>query len=124
MLARLGRAFGVYEPEAQVRVDAFFESRPGWASHAGLWMYYGLAVASIAGLVVLRQRGLTSFPMTTWVANVALTAIVFYGTTRFRAAAEPVFVVLGAIGVDAVLRWLRPGDDRSAGGDLSCSSGC
>jgi hypothetical protein len=37
------------------------------------------------------------------VALVTLVAIATYGVTRFRFAAEPSFVVLGAVAVDALL---------------------
>jgi hypothetical protein len=35
--------------------------------------------------------------------NVAITVVVFYGSTRFRAPAEPALVLLAAAGAEALL---------------------
>jgi len=97
--ARLGRAWALYVPFDQLRFDSVAEARPMPASRVGLGMYYALAVLSVAGVVALRRRGEPSFPLTVWLVNVAVTVIVFYGMTRFRAPAEPFLVLLGAVGL-------------------------
>jgi len=97
--ARLGRAWALYVPFDQLRFDSVAEARPMPASRVGLGMYYALAVLSVAGVVALRRRGEPSFPLTVWLVNVAITVIVFYGMTRFRAPAEPFLVLLGAVGL-------------------------
>ncbi len=105
--ARLGRTFGFYVPADQLLFDQFAENRPGWSSKLGLGMYYGLAVASIAAVVVLRRRRVPSFPLVAQLVNVAITVVAFYGSTRFRAPAEPALVLLGAVAIDALIRRLR-----------------
>jgi 4-amino-4-deoxy-L-arabinose transferase-like glycosyltransferase len=97
--ARFGRAFGLYAPQQQIEFDVVAEARPIESSRVGLALYYGLAALSVAGIVALRRRGEPSFPLTVWVINVAITVVVFYGMTRFRAPAEPSLVLLGSIGL-------------------------
>ena len=102
--ARLGRAWALYVPFDQLRFDSVAEARPLPSSQVGLAMYYGLAVLSVVGVVALRRRGEPSFPLTVWLVNVAITVVVFYGMTRFRAPAEPSLVLLGSIGLLALVR--------------------
>lgn len=97
--ARLGRAWGLYAPTAQLRFDEFAEARPLESSQVGLGMYYALAILSIGGIVALRRKGTPSFPLTVWLVNVAITVVVFYGMTRFRAPAEPALVLLASVGI-------------------------
>jgi 4-amino-4-deoxy-L-arabinose transferase-like glycosyltransferase len=101
--ARLGRTWGLYAPDSQLQFDVWAEARPIEAARVGLGMYYLLAVGSVLGLVALRRRGVPSFPLTVWLINVAITVVVFYGSTRFRAPAEPFLVVLAAAGVEWLL---------------------
>jgi hypothetical protein len=105
--ARLGRTVGLYAPGDQLRFDRFAENRPMSASRVGLAMFYPLAVAAIAGTVVLRRRGVPSFPLVAGVVSVLVTVVLFYGSTRFRAPAEPSIVLLAAVAVDALVRRLR-----------------
>jgi Dolichyl-phosphate-mannose-protein mannosyltransferase len=105
--ARFGRAFGLYVPGTQLKFDRFAENRPMSWSQVGLGMYYVLAVASVAGVVVLRRRRVPSFPLVALVVSVAVTVVLFYGSTRFRAPAEPALVILAAVAVDALVRRLR-----------------
>jgi hypothetical protein len=72
-----------------VAVAAFIGFRKGLIASA----------LSVAGIVALRRRGEPSFPLTVWVINVAITVVVFYGMTRFRAPAEPSLVLLGSVGL-------------------------
>jgi hypothetical protein len=105
--ARFGRAWGLYDPMEQLEFDRFAENRPMGLSEVGLWMYYGIAAGAIAGTVVLRRRGVPSFPLVAGVITVAITVVVFYGSTRFRAPAEPSLVILAAVAVDAFVRRVR-----------------
>lgn len=102
--ARFGRAFGLYAPIQQVKyIDTFTDQRPYDAARVGLGLYYVTAAAAVVGVVALRRRGVPSFPLTASILSVAITVVVFYGTTRFRAPAEPAFVLLGAVGAQWVL---------------------
>jgi hypothetical protein len=105
--ARFGRGWGLYAPMDQLRFDRFAENRPLGASRAGLAAYYVIAAGAVAGAVVLRRRGVPSFPLVAAVVNVAVTVVLFYGSTRFRAPAEPALVLLAAVAVDALFRRRR-----------------
>jgi hypothetical protein len=101
--ARVARTFGLGHVDSQVHFDKFAEGRPLGASWAGVAVYYAVAVGAVAGVVVLRRRRVPSFPLTSAIVNVAITIVVFYGSTRFRAPAEPALVLLAAVAADAVL---------------------
>jgi 4-amino-4-deoxy-L-arabinose transferase-like glycosyltransferase len=105
--ARFGRAWAMYDPIEQLKFDRFAENRPLGASRVGLASYYVIAAGAIAGAIVLRRRGLPSFPLVAGVINVAVTVVLFYGSTRFRAPAEPSLVLLAAVGADALVSRLR-----------------
>ena len=105
--ARFGRAWGLYVPMDQLRFDRFAENRPMGASQVGLAAYYVLAVAAVGGVVTLRRRGVPSFPLVAGVVSVAVTVVVFYGSTRFRAPAEPSIVLLASVALDQLVGRLR-----------------
>jgi 4-amino-4-deoxy-L-arabinose transferase-like glycosyltransferase len=103
LAARFGRTWGLFSPVQQLDLDHFSENRPLPAAKAGLALYYVAVAASVVGVVALRRRGVPSFPITVWLVNVAITVVVFYGSTRFRAPAEPALVLLAAAGAEALL---------------------
>ena len=118
LTARLLRTFNLAHVSDQVNFDWFAEARPIESSRAAVGSFWVIGLAAIAGTVVLRRRGIPSFPLWSAVLNVAVTVVVFYGSTRFRAPAEPAFVLLAAVAADALVRRLRheeaPADDRLA----------
>jgi 4-amino-4-deoxy-L-arabinose transferase-like glycosyltransferase len=110
--ARFGRAFGLYAPDEQLKMDRFTDDRPYEAARAGLGLYYLTAGAAVAGVVALRRWGVPSFPLTASIVSVAFTVVLFYGTTRFRAPAEPGLVLLGAVGAHWLFQLLRRSADE------------
>lgn len=99
--ARVGRTFGLYDPRHQASLDQL-EGRPHGVAVAGMAAYYATAVAAIVGWRRLRRAGRSLAdlaPVWTPVALVLLTVVAFYGTTRFRAVAEPALAVLAAVGL-------------------------
>jgi len=100
--ARVGRVWGVYHPDQQLRLDRI-ETRELPASRVGLGMYYGLVLGSLAGVVVLRRRRVPLLPLLAPLLVVTVSAAAFYGTTRFRASAEPSLVILACVGIGALL---------------------
>ena len=62
---------------------------------------------AIAGAWLLHRRRQPLAILLVPVAMVTLTALLTYGSTRFRFAAEPSIVVLAAVAVDALLRRRR-----------------
>lgn len=94
--ARVGRQWELFRPFQNVEFAAI-EGRNTTAAAWGLAMYYGLAASAIAGAVILKRRGVPLLPIGAQFLGVTLTAAYAYGTTRFRAPAEPVLCVLAAV---------------------------
>jgi asparagine N-glycosylation enzyme membrane subunit Stt3 len=66
-----------------------------------------MAPFAVAGAWLLRRRRQPLAILLVPLAMVTLTALLTYGSTRFRFAAEPSIVVLAAVAVDALLRRRR-----------------
>lgn len=112
MTARVGRLWGFYAPNQQVRLDQI-EYRQITFDRIGLWAMYAFLVLSIAGLIILRRRQVRVWPPVALVITVTVSAAVIYGTTRFRAAAEPALVLLAAVAIDAAIGAVRARVERS-----------
>jgi 4-amino-4-deoxy-L-arabinose transferase-like glycosyltransferase len=120
VVARVGRVWGFYHPNQQLQYDTI-ETRELPASRAGLLMFYVLAAAAIPGIVSLARRRVPLSPLFGPMITVTVAAAVFYGTTRFRAAAEPSMVLLATAGFAFLWSWLRR--RRSAAGDSAAAPG-
>jgi peptidoglycan/LPS O-acetylase OafA/YrhL/4-amino-4-deoxy-L-arabinose transferase-like glycosyltransferase len=116
--ARVGRTFGLYQPQEQIFVDAEVESKETVLGQAGLFTWYAVAAAGAVGLVGLRRAGRPIFPLVGMVATVVVTVAVVYGTTRFRLPAELALMIPAAVSLDAaVISWWRrrrPGPEPGA----------
>ena len=76
-------------------------------STVGLILYYELLALGIAGLVVLRRRGVPILPFVSLALLVTFTAAVAIGVTRYRYPVDLGLVVLAGIALDAGWRWAR-----------------
>ncbi len=99
-VARLGRAFGVYDPWRELKIESLFESRSVSWSRAGYIMYLAMMPCAVFGWFSARRRkvrdvGLLLIP----VVAVIISVIVGYGNHRFRMPLEPCLVVLSAMGL-------------------------
>ncbi len=103
--ARLGRTWGVYRPWQQARLDTI-ELRPLVLSKVGMVTLWPLEIAALAGVVVLRRRRVVLLPLLAVPIALSLASVAIYGTTRFRAAAEPAIVLLAAAAITAAAQWL------------------
>lgn len=118
--ARLGRTWGLYQPWQQIRFDTI-ELRPLGLSRIGLVSLWGLEAAALVGTVLLRRRRVVLLPLLAVPITLSAASVLVYGTTRFRAAAEPAIVLLAAVTVTALAthgaaRWrVRRAGGRSAG---------
>jgi 4-amino-4-deoxy-L-arabinose transferase-like glycosyltransferase len=104
VLAREGRAFGLWEPFQQTALDSQWQDTPLWVNRLALFTYWLLLVPAAAGIVVMRRRGRAVYPLLAFVAAVVVSVAITYGETRYRAAAEVPLVLLAAVGIDAGLR--------------------
>jgi hypothetical protein len=102
LVARLARVWDLYRPRQAIGWE-FLEGRSRWASRAGLLMYYPTALLAIFGLVVLRRRKVPVLPFVAFPLLVSAVALIYYGLTRFRFAAEPALIVLAAVALDELL---------------------
>jgi 4-amino-4-deoxy-L-arabinose transferase-like glycosyltransferase len=109
--ARVGRVWSVYRP-AQLVDFAAANGVPKWVSWIGWGSYLILVVLAVAGIVVLRRRGATLFPLLAVAAIVTLVAAGVYGRPRFRVPAEISIVVLAAAACDGLVR--RPAGQPAA----------
>jgi 4-amino-4-deoxy-L-arabinose transferase-like glycosyltransferase len=109
VLARIGRTWSLYRPGDMVHLNEG-EDREPWATRLGLAAYYPMLLLAIAGGVELWRRRTArallwalAVPLVIVTVNTAAT----YGQTRFRAGAEPSLVLLGAVGLVALVRRVR-----------------
>jgi hypothetical protein len=127
VLARVGRVAGVYRPLQQIRLDVVPEGRELWVARTGMASYYVLAALSVIGWMALGRQGRLRFPLLMPIVVVGLAAATTFGATRYRAAAEPVFCILAAVGCVVVaqavarVRQPPPDDDVSAPEDAAAA---
>jgi len=106
--ARLGRITGLWNVSQQMQLDNFPEGREVWVAHWAWYWYYALAILSIGGGAVLRRRGTPVFPLVVFPVIVLLSVTITFATTRYRAIAEPVLVLMAAAAIDRLLTRARP----------------
>jgi 4-amino-4-deoxy-L-arabinose transferase-like glycosyltransferase len=112
IVARVARSMDLYGFTNLVHQDVG-EERPEWAVWAGIVMFWLLAVAAAFGArrVERRLRWLLVQPMVVALA----TSVLFYGAHRIRSSAEPVLVLLAAVGaVRCWTIWVSKRRPRSA----------
>ena len=109
--ARLGRIVDLYGLDSLIRLDRG-EEKAHWAVWAGIVAWWVLAITAVVGWRALGrpgdgspERSRARWWLAVPLAAVLVTTIVFYGSHRIRAPAEPVVVVLAAVG--AVALWGR-----------------
>jgi 4-amino-4-deoxy-L-arabinose transferase-like glycosyltransferase len=100
VLARVGRMWNVYRPLQGVDLDVFFERRAKPHAQAALWSYYALGALAVAGAMSMWRAKRPLLPFGVMIAMVSFTAASSMPITRYRVAAEVVWVVLAGIGAD------------------------
>jgi peptidoglycan/LPS O-acetylase OafA/YrhL/4-amino-4-deoxy-L-arabinose transferase-like glycosyltransferase len=101
--ARVGRTFGLYQPQNQVNLDTLYDGKEKGLGEAGLLTWYVVAVAGAFGLVGLRRAGRPIFPLLAVIGATAATVLVTYGSTRFRFPAELALCIPAAVSLDAAI---------------------
>ena len=100
MGVRLLRVWDFFRPGQQADYE-LLEGRSETASRMGLAVYYPLLLLAVAGAVLVRRRRWPLWPLLAFPVMVTVTAVLIYGVTRFRFAAEPALCVLAAVAVAA-----------------------
>jgi hypothetical protein len=77
------------------------ELRPMSLSRIGMVSLWVLEVAAVAGVALLRRRRVALVPLLSVPVALSAATVMVYGTTRFRAAAEPSLVVLASVAIAA-----------------------
>jgi len=105
--ARVGRTLTIYHPSQQMTLERNRESRELgvlWAATLTTW-----TLAILAGVAFWKpprtRRGL--YPLLAPLAAGLAGAAITFGTSRYRSAGEVGLVVLGALGIDALVRLSR-----------------
>ena len=112
-MARLGRAFALFHPLEQIRLDSTVETRPYRWALVGLGMYYALVALSVGGLVILRRRRVPIFPLLAVGLDVAISVALTFGQTRYRSTFEVSLVLAAAVQLDWLWTRFHRGDARS-----------
>jgi Dolichyl-phosphate-mannose-protein mannosyltransferase len=100
MGVRFLRVWDFFKPGQQASYE-LLEGRSETASRMGLAVYYPLLLLAIAGAMLVRRRRWPLWPLLAFPVMVSITAVLIYGVTRFRFAAEPALCVLAAVAVAA-----------------------
>ncbi len=100
--ARVGRQWELFRPWQNTEFAAIEGRDVDWA-RVGLGYYYALVGASALGVIRLRRARRRMWPLIAQIVSVTVTAAYAYGTTRFRAPAEPVLCLLAAVGITPLL---------------------
>lgn len=106
--ARLGRMWGLFAPNAQLRFDLGEGERHAAVqrgAHVVHWLLLGPFILG-AALLVRRSPALAAVVLTPVAIAIGI-AVVFYGGTRMRVVAEPSIAILAAFGLVQVAQALR-----------------
>ncbi len=122
-MARLGRAFALFHPLEQIRLDSTVETRPYRWALVGLGMYYALVVLSIGGLVILRRRRITIVPLVAIGLDVCVSVALTFGQTRYRSTFEIALVLAAAVQLDWAWTRIRGRADGRGGDPVSPGRG-
>jgi CHASE2 domain-containing sensor protein len=96
------RVWGLYDPVRQSRAEAVESRQEDWQVVG--WAYWIVLLPfAVAGGLLLRRRAADLAPMLAVIAGVTLLAVLSWGNQRFRLPAEPVVLVLAAVGLWAAV---------------------
>lgn len=111
--ARLGRITGLWNVGQQIQLDQFPEGRERWVARWAWYWYYALAILALIGALVLRRRRVRVFPLAVFPLIVLISVTITFATTRYRAIAEGVLVLLAAVALESGISALRASLSRS-----------
>jgi 4-amino-4-deoxy-L-arabinose transferase-like glycosyltransferase len=100
-LARAGRMWNVYAPGLDLSYGQIW-ARERNTAKVGMAMYFLFVPLGFYGAVLLRRRHVPLLPLLATFLLATLVAMIAFGFSRYRLAAEPALVVLAAV----ALEWL------------------
>jgi 4-amino-4-deoxy-L-arabinose transferase-like glycosyltransferase len=102
---RLLRTFGFYKPFDVTAGDILLkDGNARLLTWLAMIQYWCLLPLAIAGMVMLRRRGIALLPFLAPIATVVVITVLGYGTMRFRVAFDVVLPATGAVALDALWR--------------------
>ncbi|MCX7620552.1 MAG: glycosyltransferase family 39 protein [Acidimicrobiales bacterium] len=105
--ARIGRMWGLYRITQNIDVDAVIEVRPRTPTVIGVWMYFALWPVALVGLIALRKRRIPISPFLAIFFMTTVVAAISFALTRYRVPSDEALVVLGAVGIEEIIRLAR-----------------
>lgn len=108
ILARWGRVLGIYKPLQQMSLDTIPDGRKRPIAVAAWIGYFALVPWFIGGAVhaLRRRRRDEALLLLIPLLVVLITVTMTFGNTRYRAIAEPTFVLFAAAALVRAARWL------------------
>jgi hypothetical protein len=111
---RLLRSWDLWDPGSATRLEATIGDRDLGVHRVGVAAHLVLITPlAIGGVLLLRRRREPLRLLLGPVAMVAIVSVLGYGTTRFRAPADVVLVVLAAVAVGALAERFRGPERRT-----------
>jgi 4-amino-4-deoxy-L-arabinose transferase-like glycosyltransferase len=101
-LAKIGRLWNWYKPSQTLVLDHVVETRPVAATRWGIILLYSFQIATIPGIMIFRRRRIPLSPLIALFIDVTLSAMISFGQTRYRAAAEVGLVLFAVAGFDGL----------------------
>jgi 4-amino-4-deoxy-L-arabinose transferase-like glycosyltransferase len=103
VLAREGRAWGLFRPFQQIRFESGRGTRPpvmglGFAAFWALW------IAAVGGVIILRRRHVPVYPLLAPILTAVIAIAITFGSVRYRTPADVSIVLLAAVGISRALR--------------------
>jgi len=107
-IARQGRAWSLFRPLQTSDLEADFPKSPHWVHRAGVYFYWALLPAALAGALILRRRHVSLVPLVAPLVVTVVSVAITYGQPRLRAGAEVPLVLLAAAGAEYLVTrpWL------------------
>lgn len=103
VLAREGRAWGVFRPIQQIRFESGRGTRPP-VMGLGFAAYWALSIAAVGGVLILRRRHVPLYPLLAPILTAAIGIALTFGSVRYRTPADVSIVLLAAVAIARVLR--------------------
>jgi 4-amino-4-deoxy-L-arabinose transferase-like glycosyltransferase len=103
VLAREGRAWGVFRPIQQIRFEAGRGTRPPVVG-LGFAAYWLLSIAAVGGVIILRRRHVAVFPLMAPLLTAAVAIALTFGSVRYRTPADVSIVLLAAVAMARATR--------------------